>query len=179
MRKLLVSALLAIVTLAGLALPPPAAHARLFDRFRQRRFAPPVNPGYSFYPPPTWPGVPVADASFIVSLYRSILGREPGWSEVNAWLQRLNDLRGNRSRLVESFQRAARVELSQQLVAPVDDASFIVSLYRSILGREPGWWEMNAWLQRLNDLRGNRSTLVEDFQRAARVELSQRPPWQR
>lgn len=135
MRKLLVSFLLATAPLVGLALLPRPAQASWLSQYLHQRFGPtyaPYSPGYgyyqpgsryyepgpSYYPPPSWtppgPAVQGGDAQFIVSLYQGYLGREPGSWEVNAWLQRLDQLGGNRSKLVEEFQKAARVELSQR-----------------------------------------------------------------
>ncbi len=138
MRSLLVSVLLATATLAGLVTLPAPAQASWLSQYLHRRFGPTYptyNPGYGYgqpgynydgpgprtYPQPSWPPP---------------------------------DVRG-------------------------DDAHFIVSLYHDYLGREPGPWEVDGWLQRLDRLGGNRSKLVEEFRKAARVELSQRPPWQR
>jgi Domain of unknown function (DUF4214) len=58
-----------------------------------------------------------------------------------------------------------------------DDPSFVVGLYQNILGRQPARWEVQTWLDRLAQLRGNRARVAEEFRRDAQFELRQRAAW--
>jgi hypothetical protein len=135
MRAFLDSVVLAAATLTGLALLSPPARASWASQYLHQRFDPvypPHEPSYGYY--------------------------QPGYRD---------------------YRPGPRYYPPPPPDVQQDDAQFIVSLYHNYLGREPGSWEVDGWLQRLDQLRGNRSKLVEEFQKAARVELGQRPPWRR
>jgi uncharacterized protein DUF4214 len=95
---------------------------------------------------------------FVVRLYEQALGREPSAADLAAWLGSLQP-----DPTLARAKAAVRTffEGGESLARPVTPSSYVTSLYRAILGREPDAPELAGWVQ----------TLLERFDTATREFL--------
>lgn len=93
-----------------------------------------ITPGS--YDPASW--------DFVVYLYRSVLGREPKYSEVDSWASVIGE-----EGKAEKFARSLFFSAEAASRYP-DDETFVTALYRYLLRREPDSKEISYWMTYLN-----------------------------
>ena len=106
------------------------------------------------------------DAAVVAMWYQKYLGRDPDASGLQAWVQELR--RGGR---VEASILGSDEYYVRHGNVP---EGFVTGLYVEVLGRQPSVDEVQGWLVRLGQLGGDRTTLADEFLRAAQYELSLR-----
>jgi len=94
--------------------------------------------------------------SFVTSLYRNCLGREPDVDGLNYWTGRIYYQGHSAAATAQGFY------FSQEFVSKSDNRAFVDALYKGLMGRNPDAGGHAYWLQKLNS-GTSRKTVFDGF----------------
>jgi hypothetical protein len=106
------------------------------------------------------------DYALVASWYQQYLGRQPEPAGLEGWVQNLRSGGNPQAGILGSD------EYVQRHGNTVD--GFIVGWYQEVLGRTPAPNEVQGWINRLDQLRGDRTAMAGEFLSAASNELATR-----
>src|SRR5947209_8668091 len=110
------------------------------------------------------PQVAQDDAGVVTMWYQKYLGRDPDAVGLQTWVNQLRRGAPVEASILGSDEYFARHGNTPE--------SFVTGLYVEVLNRQPSAAEVQNWIVRLQQLNWNRTSMADEFLRAAQYELS-------